>query len=112
MEQAIYAEIERLKMEPVPEYELQKVKNQQEARFIRGLRSSRRMASRLGRAELGLGWRSLSGSLERMKAVTAEDIMRVAKEYFTRDNRTVGILVRESKETASSGRRPTRPRGR
>jgi len=90
-------EIDRLKTEPVSDYELQKVKNQAEASFIRGLRSSRRLASRLGRSELRLGWRDIPRSLERMKAVTAKDIIRVAKKYFRRDNRTVGILVRKSR---------------
>jgi len=97
LEKAIYVEIDRLKTEPVSDYELQKVKNQAEASFIRGLRSSRRLASRLGRSELRLGWRDIPRSLERMKAVTAKDIIRVAKKYFRRDNRTVGILVRKSR---------------
>ena len=105
LEKAIYGEIERLKTEPVPDYELQKVKNQAEVRFIQGLSSTRRLASRLGRAELGLGWRDLPRSLERMKAVTADDIMRVAKKYFTKDNRTVGILVRKAKDETKVGYR-------
>lgn len=102
LEQALYEEIERLKTEPVSDYELQKVKNRAEANFIMGLRSSMGLAARLGRAELGLGWRSLQQSIERLKAVTADDVMRVAKTYFTKDNRTVGILVR--KESDPKGR--------
>jgi zinc protease len=31
--------------------------------------------------------------VENIRAVTKEDIVRVAKEYFSEDNRTVGILV-------------------
>jgi predicted Zn-dependent peptidase len=105
VEQAIYVEIERLKNELVSEYELQKVKNRAEARFIRGLRSTRRLASRLGRNELNLGWRDIPASLERMKAVTADDIQRVAKEYFTKDNRTVGILTRKADAKKRPGKR-------
>lgn len=105
LEQALYTEIDRLKSEPVSDYEIQKVKNQAEVRFIRGLRSTRSMASRLGRSELGLGWRDIPASLERMKSVTAGDIMRVAKTYFTKDNRTVGILKRSSKGKRGSRRR-------
>ncbi|MDZ7264643.1 MAG: insulinase family protein [candidate division KSB1 bacterium] len=104
LEQALYEEIERLKNEPVSDYELQKVKNRAEANFIMGLRSSMGLASRLGRAELGLGWRDLQQSIQRLKAVTADDVMRVAKTYFTKDNRTVGILVR--KEAAQKDRQP------
>jgi len=108
LEQALYVEIDRLKNEPVEEYELQKVKNQAEARFVRGLRSTRRLAMRLGRSVLYRGWRDIPDSLERMKAVTAEDIQRVAGEYFTKENRTVGILLREEKE----GQRKRGPRRR
>ncbi|MCR4439126.1 MAG: pitrilysin family protein [bacterium] len=97
VEQALYEESELLKKEPVPEYELQKVKNQTEANFVQSLRSTYALAARLGRAELGLGWRDLQKSLERMKAVTAEDIMRVAATYFVKDNRTVGILYRAAR---------------
>ena len=113
VEAAIYAEIERLKTEPVEDHELQKVKNQAEARFLRRLRSTRGMASQLGRSELGLGWRDIPASLERLRAVTAEDVRRVAGEYFTRDNRTVGILVRKEDDGASRrrGRGPSRGDG-
>jgi zinc protease len=31
--------------------------------------------------------------VEQIRAVTKEDVMRVARQYFTEDNRTVGILV-------------------
>lgn len=97
LEQAIYEEIELLKNERVPDYELQKVKNRAESSFIRGLGSTARLASQLGRNELGLGWRDIQNSLVQLKAVTADDVMRVAKTYFVKDNRTVGILVRKEK---------------
>ncbi|MFH2000201.1 MAG: pitrilysin family protein [Planctomycetota bacterium] len=105
VEEALYEEIERLKNEPVSEYELKKVKNRAEASSIRRLRSTRRLASSLGRNELNLGWRDIPASLERMKAVTAEDIQRVAGEYFTKDNRTVGILTRKADSEKRSKRR-------
>lgn len=108
VEKAIYGEIKRLKNEPVPDYELQKVKNQAEVRFIQGLRSTRRLASRLGRSEHGLGWRDLAASLDRMKAVTPDDIMRVAGKYFKKDNRTVGILKRKPKDRTKTGPRGNR----
>jgi predicted Zn-dependent peptidase len=34
-----------------------------------------------------------------MAAVTADDIMRVAKKYLTKDNRTVAILEPVKKES-------------
>ena len=110
----IHKEIAILQKEKVSSGELEKVKNQASSRFIRGLRSTRRMASRLGRSELGLGWREIPRSLERMKAVTAQDVMDVAKKYFTKDNRTVGILNRKSegRKEQRRGRRRGRPEGR
>ena len=96
LELAIYEELEALKNTPVPDYELQKVKNRTEAGMIRGLSSNMRLASQLGRSELGLGWRDIPASLQRLKAVSAEDVMRVAQTCFVKDNRTVGILVRKN----------------
>jgi zinc protease len=48
----------------------------------------------LGQSEsIGAGWRRVDQFLERIRAVTAKDIQRVAKQYLTPDNRTVGILI-------------------
>jgi predicted Zn-dependent peptidase len=37
-------------------------------------------------------WRELFRSLDRINAVTAADIQRVAKVTFTFDNRTIGVI--------------------
>jgi predicted Zn-dependent peptidase len=37
-------------------------------------------------------WRNLFGQLEQIDTVTAEDVQRVAQEYFTTKNKTVGII--------------------
>jgi zinc protease len=48
----------------------------------------------LGQAEMvGAGWRRIDQFVERIRAVTAKDIQRVARQYLTEDNRTLGILV-------------------
>ena len=48
----------------------------------------------MGQAEsVGAGWRRIDQFVERIRAVTAKDIQRVAKQYLTSDNRTVGILI-------------------
>ncbi|RKY86605.1 insulinase family protein [candidate division KSB1 bacterium] len=95
VEKALYGEIEKLKSEPASEREIQKVKNQYEANYIRSLANNYYLASRIGREELNLGWRYLIEYLEQVKKVKAEDIMRVAKKYFVKNNRTVGILKRK-----------------
>jgi predicted Zn-dependent peptidase len=100
VEDAIYAELERLKVEPVSDRELERIMNQQDAELVRALGSNIWLAFRVGMAASRSGdWRDLLRDIERRRAVTAEDIMRVANEYLTEENRTVGWLV----ETASEG---------
>jgi predicted Zn-dependent peptidase len=40
-------------------------------------------------------WRALEEQVDRIKTVTTEDVMRVAKTYFTKQNRTVAWLVKK-----------------
>jgi zinc protease len=93
VEKALYAEIDRLKAEEVSEEELQKAKNQIEASFIMGQDSIFYQAMLLGQFESVANWKLLEHYVDAIRAVTREDVMRVAKQYFNEDNRTVGILV-------------------
>jgi len=93
VEKALYAEIERLKNEPVADEELQKAKNQAEASFVMSQDSVFYQAMLLGQFETIAEWRIYARYLDNIRAVKKEDIQRVAREYFTEDNRTVGILV-------------------
>jgi zinc protease len=94
VEEALQREITRLQNEPPSDQELQRAKNQVEATRIFEQDSNFRHAMLLGQAEsVGAGWRRIDQFVERIRAVTAKDIQRVAKQYLTQDNRTVGILV-------------------
>lgn len=93
VEKALYAEIDRFKSEPVSEKELAKAKNQIEASFILGQDSNFNRAMLLGQYETVASWRLLDKYLDGIRNVKGEDIMRVAREYFSEDNRTVGVLV-------------------
>lgn len=93
VEKVLYAEIERLKTEPVTDEELQKAKNQVEASFIMGQDSVFYQAMLLGQYETVAEWRLLERYVPGVQAVKKEDVQNVAKKYFTEDNRTVGILV-------------------
>jgi zinc protease len=97
VEKAIYTEIERFKNEPVSDEELQKAKNQAEASFIMAQDSVFYQAMQLGQFETVADWRLLGIYLDGVRAVTKDDVQRVAKQYFTEENRTVGILVPEKK---------------
>ena len=47
----------------------------------------------LAQHEIDIGWKAIDNYLPSVRKVTAGDIMRVAKQYLTADNRTVGILI-------------------
>ena len=98
LEKVIYEEVERLKTEPVSDWELQKIKNQIEADFIRSLESNAGLAHAIGRYETIYEWEYINRILTLRKQVTPEDIMRIAKKTFTKQNRTVSILVKRGKE--------------
>jgi predicted Zn-dependent peptidase len=92
-EQAIYEEIERLKTELVSGEELAKAKTRARAGLIRQLDSNSGLAAQITFYEVVTGdWRNLFTQLDQIDEVTAQDIRRVAKEYFTKKNRTVGVI--------------------
>lgn len=94
LEQAIEQAIEQLKHEPVPVSELDKVKNQVRADFIRGLNSNAGLASMLSYYEALLGdFQYIVDYTDNIARITPEDIIRVAKKYLTRGNRTVATLT-------------------
>jgi predicted Zn-dependent peptidase len=94
LESAIYDEIEILKTKTVPEKELQKVKNQTKADFIRNLNSNSGLANLLSYFEALTGsYEYITDHIKVVERVTADDIMRVAKKYLTSDNRTVARLI-------------------
>lgn len=94
VEDALHREIAKLHNELLSDLELQRAKNQVEASRIFEQDSNFRHAMLLGQLEsIGAGWQRADQFLERMRTVTAKDIQRVARQYLTQDNRTVGILI-------------------
>jgi predicted Zn-dependent peptidase len=95
VEQALYEELDKLKNEPIPPEELQKVKNQAKANAYRRLSSPFFILFQLLYYD-GLGdWKYINTYADEIDAVSAADLQRVAKEYFTKENRTVGIFLRK-----------------
>ncbi len=95
IEEAWYAELDRLKTEPVSDRELQKIKNQQAADTFRGLQDNSSLFFQLSITEGYGGYEYLNEHPKRIAAVTAEDIMRVANEYLRADARAVGSFTRK-----------------
>jgi predicted Zn-dependent peptidase len=98
VEKAILEHVERVKTEPVSEHELQKVKNNIDASYIRSMSSNMGIASTLVRYQLLFGdWKLFLKYRELVTSVTAADIMDFAKTYLTPENRTVAYLVKKAK---------------
>jgi len=92
-EEAVYAEIEKLKTELVSPEDLEKAKTRARANLIRQLASNQGLAAELAFYETISGdWRNLFKQLDKIDQVRAEDIQRVAEKYFTTKNRTVGVI--------------------
>lgn len=93
LERALRAQIARLRDEPVTEEELRRVKAQVVASDVYARDSVFYQAMQLGQlASAGLDWRLLGRYVERIRAVTAEQVQAVARKFFTDANLTVGIL--------------------
>ena len=93
LENAILAEVENISVEGISENELQKVKNQKLMEFYKTLETINGMSNTIGTYELFFGdYKKLFSAPDDYKKVTVDDIKRVAGEYFTKENRTVGVL--------------------
>jgi predicted Zn-dependent peptidase len=92
-ERAVYEEVERLKQEPVSDWELKRVKNALELDALRQIRSNASLARLLAYFETVVGrWRYFLERIEGQQKITAADLMRVAKEHLARRNRTVAWI--------------------
>lgn len=95
IETAVYEELERIQREPPTAEELQRVRNQIDASGIQRLQSSFGLAFQLSSSEALWGdWRQTFRDQAALAAVTAQDVQRVARTYFSATNRTVATLVR------------------
>jgi len=94
VEAAVYEEIARLQKEPIADWELQKAKNGARRNFINGLQSSLARANSIGQYAVYYGDPNLINTrLDKVSAVTKEDVQRVANKYLMPTNRTVVITV-------------------
>jgi zinc protease len=98
VESAIDKVVAQVRSEPVSDRELEKAKNQVEAAFVFGQDSIFGQALRIGQFESVAKWQFINAYLPGIRAVTAADVLRVAKKYLDPDRRTVGTLV-PTKET-------------
>ena len=102
VESALRAQIKRLQETPVTEDELQRVKTQIMAGSIYEQDSVFYQAMQLGSLEtVGIGWQADEQFVDRIKAVTREQIQAVARKYLIDDRLTVAILEPQAMQTAA-----------
>ena len=93
LENAIYAEIEKIKKEGISETELQKVKNQKLMEFYDQVETINGKSNNIGTYEVFFGdYKKMFDAPANFNKTTIADVQNVAKKYFTKSNRTVGVL--------------------
>lgn len=93
IENAIYEELEKIKTDGITEKELQKIKNQKLMEFYGQIETINGKSNNLGTYEVFFGdYNKMFDATENFDKVTVEDVQNVAKKYFTKSNRTVGVL--------------------
>ncbi len=109
IEKAIWDELNRLKAEPVPPAELEKVRNRVSADSARSLDSYQGLAGQLSQAEALVGdWRYAADHPQVIAALTAEDVQSVARKYFVAENSVV-IDLRSPAPLPAPSRKEMKP---
>ena len=111
VEEGFFTEVERLRTEGVEEAEVAKAKRQLEVSLVNGLSTAHALASRVGRESVLTGRvRPLQERLEAIRAVTAEDVQRVAQTYLDPELRSVVHVVPPVPESTAEAQAQKRER--
>jgi len=103
IEKLIYEEIERLKNEPIEDWELEKVRMQLRRQRAQQLQSTSFRAQTLGEYAVYFDDPGLINTIgEKYLQVSKEDVQRVARKYLKQSNRTVITTVPKPAETAEA----------
>jgi zinc protease len=92
-ENGVYGILGKLKSEPVTDTELKKASNQYLASFVFGQESILSQAFIVEYYDAFFWLQAVNELPQMIRSVTKEQVMRVASEYLTEENRTVGVLV-------------------
>ena len=87
---ALIAELDRLKAEPISDHELQRTKNQFARDYILSRESNQQKAMHLAHAiVIHKDVKTADGEFEIFQSITTADVQRVAQTYFRPENRLV-----------------------
>ena len=101
---ALIAELDKLKAEPITDRELQRTKNQFARDYILNRESNQQKATQLAHAAVIHGQiATADGEFDIFQKITAAEVQRVARTYFTPENRLV-ITLMPSGKTAAAGK--------
>ena len=93
-EKALIAELDRLRSEPITEHELQRAKNQFARDYIVARESNQEKAAQLAHAVvIHRDIKTADGEFEIFMNITSADVQRVARTYFTPQNRLVLTIL-------------------
>jgi zinc protease len=103
---ALIAELDRLKAEPISEHELQRTKNQFARDYILGRETNQQKAQQLAHAVvIHHDITTADGEFEIFQNISATDVQRVARTYFTAENRLVLTILPSERPGAGGNRR-------
>jgi predicted Zn-dependent peptidase len=104
VEDVINEEIEKLKSAPISKTELQKVVNGMEMDYLNKLQSNSGLAHYLSEYEIVYGdWRTMTRYMPEVRKITPDDVLRVARKYLVKSNRTVATLVPHKADAGTEG---------
>jgi len=91
---ALIAELDRLKTDPISEHELQRTKNQFARDYILGRESNQQKAGQLSHAVvIHSDIKTADGEFDIFQNITVADVQRVARTYFRPENRLVLTIM-------------------
>ncbi|HWI50575.1 MAG TPA: pitrilysin family protein [Symbiobacteriaceae bacterium] len=105
VEAAMFAEVDGLRQDPVPADELERAKKQVRAQWIYAMESAMNQAVLLGATAMTDSVDGFDTALEKFEAITADDLLRVARTYLQPERRTVGWFLPEAQAKTA----PTAP---
>jgi predicted Zn-dependent peptidase len=98
VESAIYAELDKLKREPVSQVELKRARNRLVTDGLRQMRTNSGLARMLSSYQALGSWHYLVDYAKNIEAIDPPKLLAFANRYLTATNRTVVVLQREGKK--------------